>query len=55
MSQRAADLFREDFESRGPVRVADVEAEQKRVLQVVKRLADSGVINLGGKADEAYV
>jgi len=55
MSQRAADLFREDFESRGPVRVADVETEQKRVLQTVKRLADSGVINLGGKADEAYV
>ncbi|WP_347558281.1 flagellar motor switch protein FliG [Robbsia sp. KACC 23696] len=55
MSQRAADLFREDFETRGPVRVSDVETEQKRVLQTVKRLADSGAIMLGGKADDAYV
>jgi flagellar motor switch protein FliG len=55
MSQRAADLFREDFETRGPVRVSDVETEQKRVLQTVKRLADSGAIMLGGKADESYV
>ncbi|MCY0385976.1 flagellar motor switch protein FliG [Robbsia sp. Bb-Pol-6] len=55
MSQRAADLFREDFETRGPVRVADVETQQKKILQVVKKLADAGTIALGGKAEDAYV
>ncbi|RUN89950.1 flagellar motor switch protein FliG, partial [Pandoraea apista] len=40
MSARAAELLREDLESRGPVRVSEVEAEQKKVLQVVRRLAD---------------
>jgi flagellar motor switch protein FliG len=55
MSQRAADLLREDLESRGPVRVSEVEGEQKKILQIVRRLADAGEIALGGKADDAYV
>jgi flagellar motor switch protein FliG len=55
MSQRAADLLREDLESRGPVRVSEVEGEQKKILQIVRRLADAGEIVLGGKADDAYV
>ncbi|HSH49808.1 MAG TPA: flagellar motor switch protein FliG [Halomonas sp.] len=54
MSQRAADLVREDMEARGPIRVSQVEAEQKTILQVVRRLADAGEIVLGG-GDEAYV
>ncbi|MDT8398946.1 MAG: flagellar motor switch protein FliG [Pseudomonadales bacterium] len=54
MSQRAAQLMLEDMESRGPVRVSQVEAEQKVVLQVVKRLADRGEIVMGG-GDDAYV
>ncbi|SDN37874.1 flagellar motor switch protein FliG [Vreelandella arcis] len=52
MSQRAADLVREDMEARGPVRVSQVETEQKAVLQVVRRLADSGEIVLAGGDDE---
>jgi flagellar motor switch protein FliG len=55
MSTRAADLLREDLESRGPVKVSDVEAEQRRILQVVRKLADSGEVVLGGKAEDAYV
>ncbi|GAB3630422.1 flagellar motor switch protein FliG [Pandoraea terrae] len=55
MSQRAAELLREDLESRGPVRVSEVEAEQKKVLQVVRRLADQGAIVIGGRGDDAYV
>ncbi len=55
MSQRAADLLREDLESRGPVRVSEVEGEQKKILQIVRRLSDAGEIVLGGKADDAYV
>ncbi|MCG6662762.1 flagellar motor switch protein FliG [Billgrantia kenyensis] len=54
MSRRAADLMREDMEARGPIRVSQVEAEQKAILQVVRRLADSGEIMLSG-GDDAYV
>ena len=54
MSQRAADLIREDMEARGPIRVSQVEAEQKAILQVVRRLADSGEIVLSG-GDDTYV
>lgn len=55
MSARAAELLREDLESRGPVRVSEVETEQKKVLQVVRRLADQGAIMIGGRGDDAYV
>lgn len=55
MSARAAELLREDLESRGPVRVSEVEAEQKKVLQVVRRLADQGAIVIGGRGDDAFV
>src|ERR1700743_236314 len=55
MSSRAADLLREDLESRGPVRVSEVEAEQKNILQVVRRLADEGEIALGSKPEDAYI
>mgnify|MGYP002777242802 CR=1 FL=1 len=52
MSQRAAEMLREDLESRGPVRVSEVEAEQKEILKVVRRLADEGQIVLGGAGGE---
>ncbi|RKP45385.1 flagellar motor switch protein FliG [Pararobbsia silviterrae] len=55
MSSRAAELLREDLESRGPVRVSEVEAEQKNILQVVRRLADEGEITLGSKPEDQYV
>jgi flagellar motor switch protein FliG len=55
MSQRAAEMMREDLESKGPVRVSDVEAQQKAILVIVRRLADEGQIALGGKGDEAFL
>lgn len=55
MSQRAAEMLREDLESKGPVKLSEVEAEQKEILKVVRRLADEGQIMLGGKGEEAYV
>jgi flagellar motor switch protein FliG len=55
MSQRAAEMLREDIEMRGPVRVSQVEAEQKGILQIVRRLADAGEIVLGGPGNDAYV
>ncbi|WP_241505853.1 flagellar motor switch protein FliG [Parahaliea mediterranea] len=54
MSQRAADLLREDMLASGPIRMSHVENEQKAVLQVVRRLADSGEIVLAG-GDDTYV
>jgi flagellar motor switch protein FliG len=55
MSQRAAEMLREDIEVRGPVRVSQVETEQKSILLIVRRLADSGEIMLGGQGNDAYV
>jgi len=55
MSTRAAETLREDLESRGPVRVSEVEAEQKELLKVVRRLADEGQIVLGGTSDDEFV
>ena len=55
MSTRAAETLREDLESRGPVRVSEVEAEQKELLKVVRRLADEGQIVLGGAAGDDFI
>ena len=55
MSSRAAEMLREDLESKGPVRISEVEGEQKEILKVVRRLADEGQLALGGKGDESYV
>lgn len=54
MSQRAAQLMREDMENRGPIRLSQVENEQKAILGTVRRLADSGEIALSG-GDDGYV
>ena len=56
MSQRAAESLREDLDSRGPVKIADVEAEQKEIIKTVKRLAEEGQITMSsGGADDSYV
>ncbi|MBD8528832.1 MULTISPECIES: flagellar motor switch protein FliG [unclassified Massilia] len=55
MSQRASEMMREDLESKGPVRLSEVEAQQKQILQIVRRLADEGQIVLGGKGDDSFV
>jgi flagellar motor switch protein FliG len=55
MSQRAAEMMREDLESKGPVRLSEVEAQQKEILQIIRRLADEGQIILGAKGEDAYV
>ncbi|HEY1844059.1 MAG TPA: flagellar motor switch protein FliG [Buttiauxella sp.] len=54
MSRRQSDLMTEDLASRGPVRLSQVEAEQKTILLVVRRLAETGEI-LIGSGDDAYV
>ncbi|WP_043748842.1 flagellar motor switch protein FliG [Imhoffiella purpurea] len=55
MSKRAAEMLREDLETKGPVRVSDVETAQKEILTVARRLADSGEIVLGGKGGETML
>jgi len=53
MSSRAAETLREDLDGRGPVRVSEVEAEQKEMLKIVRRLVDEGQIVLAsGGADD---
>ncbi|MEO6171435.1 MAG: flagellar motor switch protein FliG [Lysobacter sp.] len=51
MSQRAAEILIEDMDSRGPVRLAEVEAAQKEILAEVRKMADSGAIQLSAKSE----
>ncbi|WP_020650217.1 flagellar motor switch protein FliG [Solimonas variicoloris] len=53
MSKRAGEMLVEDMEAKGPAKLADVEAAQKDVLAVARRLAESGAIVLGN--GEAFV
>jgi flagellar motor switch protein FliG len=55
MSQRAAEMLKDDLESRGPVKLSEVEAAQKEILSVARKLADAGTIALASKGGEAYV
>ncbi len=55
MSSRAAEALKEDLETRGPVRLSEVEAQQKDILKIVRRLSDEGQIVLGGGGDDAFV
>jgi flagellar motor switch protein FliG len=56
MSTRAAEALREDLESRGPMRLSEVETQQKEILKIVRRLSDEGQIMIGGGGeDEAFV
>jgi flagellar motor switch protein FliG len=55
MSQRAAEMLRDDLDAKGPVRLSEVEAEQREILRIVRRLAEEGQIVLGGKGEEGLV
>ncbi|MGB1091592.1 MAG: flagellar motor switch protein FliG [Oceanobacter sp.] len=48
MSKRAAELLRDDLDAKGPTKVSEVEAAQKEILTIARRLADAGEIMLGG-------
>ena len=51
MSSRAADMLVEDMESKGPVRLSEVEDAQKEILAVARKLEESGEIMLGGSGE----
>jgi len=55
MSQRASEMLRDDLEAKGPVRLSEVEAEQREILRIVRRLAEEGQIVMGGKGEEGLV
>lgn len=55
MSKRAAELLQDDLEAMGPVRVSEVEAAQKEILSVARRLSDAGEIMLGGGGGEEFL
>ena len=52
MSNRAAEILRDDLDAQGPVRMSRVETEQKSILLVARKLADAGQINLSMGSDE---
>ena len=52
MSARAAEMLRDDLESKGPVRLSEVEAAQKEILSVVNRLVEEGTVVMQGKGEE---
>jgi flagellar motor switch protein FliG len=52
MSQRAAEMLKDDLESKGPVRISEVEGAQKEILQTARKLAESGTIALASKGDQ---
>lgn len=52
MSQRAAEMLRDDLEAKGPVRISEVEAAQKEILTIARKLAEAGTIALAGKGEE---
>jgi len=52
MSKRAAELLRDDLETKGPVKVSEVEGAQKEILTIARKMADAGEIMLGGGGEQ---
>ncbi|MFT5812033.1 MAG: flagellar motor switch protein FliG [Rubritalea sp.] len=52
MSSRAAEMLVEDMEAKGPVKLSEVEAAQKEILAIARRLEESGEITLSGGGEE---
>jgi len=55
MSERAADMIREEMEYMGPVRLRDVEAAQQRILDVISRLEEEGAIIILGRGEDEII
>jgi flagellar motor switch protein FliG len=55
MSKRAAEMLKDDLESKGLVKIKDVEKAQKEILSTVRRLAEAGEISLRAKGVDEYV
>jgi flagellar motor switch protein FliG len=55
MSQRGAEMLREDMDAMGPVKIKDVETAQQQIIAVVRQLESAGAISLKGTVGEQYV
>ncbi|ADN75245.1 flagellar motor switch protein FliG [Ferrimonas balearica DSM 9799] len=55
MSKRQAELVRDDLEAMGPIRLSEVEAAQKEILAIARKLADAGEVMLGGGGGEEFL
>lgn len=55
MSKRAAEMLRDDLETKGPVKLSEVHEAQKEILVIAQRMAESGDLVMGGKGGEEYV
>tara|TARA_R110001583_G_scaffold26571_2_gene95719 strand:+ start:20881 stop:21933 length:1053 start_codon:yes stop_codon:yes gene_type:complete len=55
MSKRAAEMLADDLEAMGPIRISEVEAAQKEILTIARRLSDAGEIMLGGGGGDEFL
>lgn len=55
MSQRGAEMMKEDMDAMGPVRIRDVESAQQQIIAIVRQLESQGVISMKGTVGEQYV
>jgi flagellar motor switch protein FliG len=55
MSQRGAEMLKEDMEALGPIKIKEVEASQQQIIAVVRQLESDGTISLKGTSGEQYV
>jgi flagellar motor switch protein FliG len=55
MSQRGAEMLKEDMEALGPVKIREVEAAQQQIIAIARQLEAEGVLSLKGAVGEQYV
>ncbi|APZ43003.1 flagellar motor switch protein FliG [Acidihalobacter ferrooxydans] len=55
ISKRAAEMLRDDLETKGPVRLSEVEVAQKEILAIARRMSDAGEITLGGQGGDEFL
>lgn len=55
MSQRGAEMLREDMDALGPVKIKEVESAQQQIISIVRQLEAEGVLSLKGTVGEQYV
>jgi flagellar motor switch protein FliG len=52
MSKRAAEMFLDDMEAKGPIRITEAEEAQKQILRKARKLSDAGELMLSGRGDD---
>ena len=55
MSGRAVEMMKEEIDLLGPQKIKDVHAAQQRIVEIVRRLEEEGIINLGPGSGDEYV